>query len=74
MAGLIPAGVLCEILNESGDRATRDELQALAKKHSLEIISVEQLIAHRRVNEKLVTRAAQAHFAYQAWQLRNHGL
>ncbi len=61
MAGLIPAGVLCEILNESGDRATRDELQALAKKHSLEIISVEQLIAHRRVNEKLVTRAAQAH-------------
>jgi 3,4-dihydroxy 2-butanone 4-phosphate synthase / GTP cyclohydrolase II len=60
MAGLAPAGVLCEILNASGDRASRQELQDLAQQHSLEIISVEQLIAHRRINEKLVTRAAQA--------------
>ncbi len=60
MAGLAPAGVLCEILNESGDRATRDELQSLSEKHGLEIITVEQLIAHRRTNEKLVHRAAQA--------------
>jgi len=60
MAGLTPAGVLCEILNDQGDRATRDELQAMAVKFSLEIITVEQLISHRRINEKLVTRAAQA--------------
>lgn len=60
MAGLAPAGVLCEILNASGDRASRQELQELAQQHSLELISVEQLIAHRRINEKLVTRAAQA--------------
>jgi 3,4-dihydroxy 2-butanone 4-phosphate synthase / GTP cyclohydrolase II len=60
MAGLAPAGVLCEILNASGDRASRQELQDLARLHSLEIISVEQLIAHRRINEKLVTRSAQA--------------
>lgn len=60
MAGLTPAGVLCEILNESGDRANRDELIELARKHQLEIITVEQLIAHRRVNEKLITRSAQA--------------
>ncbi len=60
MAGLLPAGVLCEILNEDGDRANRDELLRLAKKHQLEIISIEQLIAHRRVNEKLVHRTAQA--------------
>jgi 3,4-dihydroxy 2-butanone 4-phosphate synthase/GTP cyclohydrolase II len=59
MAGLTPAGVLCEILNSSGDRATRDELIEVARKHQLEIITVEQLIAHRRVNEKLVTRSAQ---------------
>lgn len=59
MAGLAPAGVLCEILNASGDRATRDELVELANKHQLEIITVEQLIAHRRVNEKLVSRASQ---------------
>lgn len=60
MAGLLPAGVLCEILNEDGDRANRDELLRLAKKHQLEIISIEQLIAHRRVNEKLVHRTSQA--------------
>jgi len=60
MAGLTPAGVLCEILNEKGDRATRDDLRQLADKHKLEIISVEQLIAHRRLNEKLVQRSAQA--------------
>lgn len=59
MAGLTPAGVLCEILNSTGDRATRDELLEIARQHSLEIITVEQLIAHRRVNEKLVTRSAQ---------------
>ena len=60
MAGLQPAGVLCELLNQSGDRATRDELIAIAKANSLKIISIEQLIAHRRVSEKLVNRAAQA--------------
>jgi 3,4-dihydroxy 2-butanone 4-phosphate synthase/GTP cyclohydrolase II len=60
MAGLTPAGVLCEILNNQGDRATRDELIEMASKFQLEIITVEQLIAHRRLNEKLVTRAAQA--------------
>ncbi|NND99073.1 MAG: GTP cyclohydrolase II [Pirellulaceae bacterium] len=60
MAGLAPAGVLCEILDESGDRATRDYLVSVAKKHDLKMISIEQLIAHRRVNEKLVSRAAES--------------
>lgn len=60
MAGLRPAGVLCEILDEAGDRANRDQLIELAEKFKLEIISIEQLIAHRRVNEKLVSRAAEA--------------
>ena len=60
MAGLAPAGVLTEILDDSGDRATRDSLVALAQQHQLQIISIEQLIAHRRLNEKLVSRVAQA--------------
>jgi 3,4-dihydroxy 2-butanone 4-phosphate synthase/GTP cyclohydrolase II len=60
MAGLTPAGVVCEILNRDGDRANREELVALAAKHQLEIISVEQIISHRRVNEKLVSRTAHA--------------
>jgi 3,4-dihydroxy 2-butanone 4-phosphate synthase/GTP cyclohydrolase II len=61
MAGLAPAGVLCEILNDAGERASRDELHALARKHDLKIISIEQLIAHRRVNEKLVSRIVTCH-------------
>ncbi len=52
--------MLCEILNEEGDRASRDDLWKLASKHKLEIITVEQIIAHRRVNEKLVSRVATA--------------
>jgi 3,4-dihydroxy 2-butanone 4-phosphate synthase/GTP cyclohydrolase II len=60
MAGLAPVGVLCEILDENGERATRDQLQSLAAKHHLQIISIEQLIAHRRVSEKLVSRIAEA--------------
>ncbi|MFM7072527.1 MAG: GTP cyclohydrolase II [Planctomycetota bacterium] len=61
MAGLAPAGVICEILNERGDRATPEELMKIAAQHRLRMISIEQLIAHRRVSEKLVSRAAQAH-------------
>ncbi len=60
MAGLAPAGVLCEILDVDGRRATRDQLHILALQHRLQIISIEQLISHRRVTEKLVSRAAQA--------------
>lgn len=60
MAGLLPAGVLCEILNDSGDRANREQLHDLARQHSLPIISIEQLIAYRRVREKLVYREAEA--------------
>ncbi len=60
MAGLSPAGVLCEILDETGDRATREYLVKLAEQYHLEIISIAQLIAHRRVREKLVYRQAEA--------------
>lgn len=60
MAGLQPAGVLCEILDEEGDRATRDSLRKVAADHKLPIISIEQLIAYRRVREKLVYRKAEA--------------
>lgn len=60
MAGLTPAGVLCEILDDRGNRASRETLSELANRHKLELISIEQLIAHRRLNEKLVTRGAEA--------------
>ena len=60
LAGLSPAGVLCEILDEAGNRADREALFALAARHGLEIISIEQLIRHRRTREKLVDRIAEA--------------
>jgi 3,4-dihydroxy 2-butanone 4-phosphate synthase/GTP cyclohydrolase II len=60
MAGLAPVGVLCEVLDERGNRATRDQLVSIAARHNLKIISIEQLIAHRRVSEKLVGRIARA--------------
>jgi 3,4-dihydroxy 2-butanone 4-phosphate synthase / GTP cyclohydrolase II len=60
MAGLMPAGVLCEILNDTGDRANREQLHDLAREHKLPIISIEQLIGYRRVREKLVYREAES--------------
>lgn len=60
LAGLSPAGVLCEILDDDGNRASRDELFELAKRHGLEIISIEELIRYRRLREKLVYRIAEA--------------
>lgn len=60
MAGLHPAAALCEILAADGDRANRDELLNIARHHQLKLISIEQLISHRRVVEKLVSRQASA--------------
>jgi 3,4-dihydroxy 2-butanone 4-phosphate synthase/GTP cyclohydrolase II len=60
MAGRAPAGVLCEILDAEGNRADRETLFALAAEHHLEIISIEELIRHRRSREQLVERIAEA--------------
>jgi len=60
MAELLPAGCLCEILDQQGDRASRGELRKLAEDFQLPIISIKQLIAYRRVREKLVYRQAEA--------------
>ena len=59
MAGLTPAGVLCEILDESGNRATRDQLLEMAAEKNLEIITIEELIAYRRLTEKMVSRSVE---------------
>src|SRR6201989_2710530 len=54
MAGLQEAGVLCEILHDDGTMARLPELMEFRKKHSLRICTIQSLIAHRRVREKLV--------------------
>jgi 3,4-dihydroxy 2-butanone 4-phosphate synthase/GTP cyclohydrolase II len=60
LAGLRPAGVLCEILDAQGDRADRERLYGLAREFHLEIITIEELIRYRRRMEKLVYRQAEA--------------
>lgn len=60
LAGLYPAGVICEILNEDGTMARRDELIEFAKKHNLKFITVAQIIRYRLKKEKFVKRAVKA--------------
>jgi 3,4-dihydroxy 2-butanone 4-phosphate synthase / GTP cyclohydrolase II len=59
MAGLTPAGILCEILDGTGV-ASRDRLHAIGREHGLPIVSIEALIKYRRLREKLVNRVAEA--------------
>jgi len=59
-AGLYPAGVICEIMSEDGTMARLPELEELAADQGIKIISVAQIIAHRRLNEKLVRKVAEA--------------
>ena len=58
MAGLAPAGVICEIMNEDGTMARRPQLEEVAARFGLNMVTVAAVIAHRRRTEKLVERAA----------------
>jgi 3,4-dihydroxy 2-butanone 4-phosphate synthase/GTP cyclohydrolase II len=60
LAGLPPAGVICEIMNEDGTMARRPELEAFAREHGLRFITVAQIVAYRLANERLVRRVAEA--------------
>src|ERR671939_995727 len=60
LAGLYPAGVICEILNEDGTTAKRPDLERIAAEHALTFITVAQLVAYRLKNERLGHRVAEA--------------
>ena len=60
LAGLAPAGALCEILNERGEAAAMAELEGLAERHGLRMVSMAQIIEYRCRHEKLVARGAEA--------------
>ena len=60
LAGLYPAGVLCEVVREDGSMARLPDLEVFAKEHGLTIVSIADLIAYRRRWEKLVTRVTEA--------------
>jgi len=62
LAGLNPAGVICEIMNDDGSMARLPELVAFAQHHNLKLGSIADLIAHRRRTELLVQRVTESPF------------
>ncbi len=56
LAGLIPAGVICEIMNDDGTMARVHDLESYCERHDLKMVTVADLVAYRRRHEKLVER------------------
>lgn len=70
LAGLQPAGVICEILKADGSTAKRPDLEAFAKEHGLTFITVAQLVAYRLQHERLVHREAEARLPTEFGEFR----
>ena len=71
LAGLQPAGVICEILNDDGTMARRPQLEEFAQKHGVKFITVAQIVAYRLQRERLVRREAEANIPtpYGDWRI-----
>jgi 3,4-dihydroxy 2-butanone 4-phosphate synthase/GTP cyclohydrolase II len=72
LAGLQPAGVLCEILNPDGTMARLPELQKFRRKHKLKMCSIEDLVAYRRSRERLVEKEQEIQFPTEFGQFQLH--
>ena len=59
MAGLYPAGVICEIMKQDGAMARLGDLEEFSREHGIKIISIAQLVAYRKQHETLITRVTQ---------------
>ena len=71
LAGLVPAGVLCELVTEDGlGMARRDELEAFAHEHGLLLVTIADLIRYRRQTEHLVRRTAEARLPTEFGEFR----
>jgi 3,4-dihydroxy 2-butanone 4-phosphate synthase / GTP cyclohydrolase II len=73
LAGLAPAGVICEVMKEDGTMARVPDLVEFCKKHGLKLCSVEDLIAYRRSTEKLVERQAEVELPTEHGEFRAIG-
>ena len=60
LAGMKPAGVICEIMNDDGTMARMPELKVFAKEHNIKICTIADLVAYRLKNERLVRTVAEA--------------
>jgi 3,4-dihydroxy 2-butanone 4-phosphate synthase/GTP cyclohydrolase II len=72
LAGLQPAGVICEIMNEDGTMARLPELQLFCRTHGLKMITVKELIRHRMSHERLVRKIAEANLPTTYGAFRIH--
>jgi 3,4-dihydroxy 2-butanone 4-phosphate synthase/GTP cyclohydrolase II len=72
IAGLYPAGILCEIMDEDGSMARLPKLRQIADQLDLRLISIADLIAHRRRHEKLVRREIELDLPTRFGQFRLH--
>src|SRR5215210_1298780 len=70
LAGLIPAAVICEIMNEDGTMARVKDLIPYCRRHNLKMVTVADLIKYRRRTEKLVERVAEAELPTQYGDFR----
>lgn len=70
LAGLYPAGVICEIMNDDGSMSRLPQLLSFSKQHSLLICSIADLIEYRRRSEKLIERVAQTNLPTEFGQFR----
>ena len=59
LAGLYPAAVICEVMNNDGTMARMPELEILSKKYDIKIVSVEQIIQYRHLTDKMITKVAE---------------
>lgn len=62
LAGLNPSGVICEIMNDDGTMARRDDLIAFAQRHGLKIATIADLISYRRQHDSLIERRLESRF------------
>ncbi|MBD3181231.1 bifunctional 3,4-dihydroxy-2-butanone-4-phosphate synthase/GTP cyclohydrolase II [Candidatus Poribacteria bacterium] len=72
LAGLYPAGVICEIMNDDGTMARVPDLLKFAEKHNLKIVTVADLIQYRRKTEKLVKHVATAQLPTKYGEFQIH--
>lgn len=73
LAGLKPAAVICEIVNEDGTMARRDDLSNFAKKHNLKFVTVAQLIEYRLKKEMFMKREAEANLPTEFGDFKIYG-
>jgi 3,4-dihydroxy 2-butanone 4-phosphate synthase / GTP cyclohydrolase II len=73
LAGRYPAGVICEIMREDGRMARRPDLDQWAAEHGVRIVAIDDLIAYRRRNERLVVRGASTTIPTEYGTITVHG-